>query len=470
MNIVIYNFLQPGQAGGGGVGVYVQNLAEGLQAAGHRVIALSSGDIYGFTDRQPRLRTWRDGLERAAIVNAPFVAPAGDAFDDMTPYTKSSALDGFPALLRARFGNLDVFHFQNIEGLTRGFFDSLRAEFPSSRIIFSVHNYNTVCAQSDLWFQNSAVCIDYREGRACTVCLMSPVNSAAIVATRRYRPVVQFMTKRLPFLKQARRALSKRLKHDAAAETGTALLQEGDGQQYVEFRQSNIDLCASVFDHVLAASDRTRQVVVARGLSAGNLAVSYIGTAHKAAFERAKKISRIEGHLHIAYLGYMRASKGFHFLLDALEQTPDELASEMVVTVAARRQDDLAAYDRLMTLGGRFAELRYHDGFTHKTLDAVLTGVNLGIVPPLWEDNLPQVAIEMVSRGIPILTSDRGGAQEIARNPSFVFTAGSVSSMLQRWQALSSGATPLGSFWDGPINLFSMAEHIDDLARYYAPR
>jgi hypothetical protein len=46
----------------------------------------------------------------------------------------------------------------------------------------------------------------------------------------------------------------------------------------------------------------------------------------------------------------------------------------------------------------RFRAITLHDGYTHAGLDRVLEGVQLGIVPPIWEDNLPQVAIEMVSR------------------------------------------------------------------------
>ena len=75
----------------------------------------------------------------------------------------------------------------------------------------------------------------------------------------------------------------------------------------------------------------------------------------------------------------------------------------------------------------------------------------------------------MVSRGIPVLTSDRGGAQEIAGNPDFVFKAGSVDSLQQRLQQFSNGEISLARFWERPIRIYSMTEHIDDLAQYYAP-
>ena len=108
-----------------------------------------------------------------------------------------------------------------------------------------------------------------------------------------------------------------------------------------------------------------------------------------------------------------------------------------------------------------------HDGYTHETLDRVLASVNLGVVPVLWEDNLPQVAIEMVARGIPILTSDRGGAQEIARNPAFVFRAGRHTSFASKLEEIGSGRLPLARFWDHEPRLVTMDGHVDHLLRCY---
>ena len=98
----------------------------------------------------------------------------------------------------------------------------------------------------------------------------------------------------------------------------------------------------------------------------------------------------------MAYLGYMRQDKGFFFLLESLFSIPDAMAARMSVTIAAPIRE-AAPIERLRGLAHRFRAVRVFDGYTHATLDKVLEGVNLGLVPVLWEDNLPQVAIEMAS-------------------------------------------------------------------------
>ncbi len=490
MNILIYNYLQP-EDGGGGVGVYGTNLAKGLKEAGHNIITLSSGDVYALTSRKPYLRTWHDQFQRAMIINSPMIAPSAAAWNDFDTYNESRGLDKIPALLRDKYGEIDVFHFQNVEGLTSSFIRMVKNEFPEARLVASLHNYGAICAQVDLWFQERQVCIDYRDGQNCTKCFVHRDTSEQIRNNRRHRPATLILARYAPQVVEIKREVMAKLRgrplivslpvpdvvHDADAaarqsgegieDLATLSKAGGDGRPYAAFRHSNIDLFANVFDQVLAVSERTRQVMLDRGMHPENISVSYIGTAHKKIFETATKITSINKHLHIGYIGYLKRSKGFYLLLQALELLPDDVAGRITLTVAAKRVHDEAAYKRLTELAPRFAAFRYFDGFTHKTLNEVLTGVNLGIVPPIWEDNLPQVAIEMVARGIPVLTSDRGGAQEIAKSPEFIFKGGSATSLQQHIEKFSAGTVPLSRFWDGPIQIFSMEEHIEDLMQYY---
>ena len=67
------------------------------------------------------------------------------------------------------------------------------------------------------------------------------------------------------------------------------------------------------------------------------------------------------------------------------------------------------------------------DPAIEKRIDAIISQMDVGLVPVMWEDNLPQVAIEMHARHVPLLTSDLGGAQELANFPEMVFKAGDVA-------------------------------------------
>lgn len=474
MRILLYNFVQPEEPGAGGVGVYLNNLARALKGHGHDVITLSAGDRYSPTQREPRVVFSDDGYHRAVIVNSPVIAPAAYSFGDPDTYLTSKALDFVPALLAERYGRIDVFHFQNIEGLTKSFFVTLREAFPDARIIYSAHNYHPVCPRVSLWYQDRVLCTDYRDGLACTMCL-APVFDPNYIRGRRrliwlekaYPRAMGLFTPALAAAKYARRTLLKRRGQADVIENPEAATPTGaSSASYADFRRSNIALFADVFDQVLAVSKRTGQVIVDRGVPANKVVVSYIGTAHKATYLSSTKITDLGEALHLGYIGYMGTDKGFNFLLESLEKLPADVASKMTVTIAARNTFP-ERHARMERLRGRFKNLRYFDGYTHANLDQVLAGVNVGLIPVLWEDNLPQTAIELVSRGIPVLTSDRGGAQEIAENDRFIFRAGDHDDFVDRVTRISRREIGLGEFWERDMRVFSMDEHVADLMRHY---
>jgi glycosyltransferase involved in cell wall biosynthesis len=100
-------------------------------------------------------------------------------------------------------------------------------------------------------------------------------------------------------------------------------------------------------------------------------------------------------------------------------------------------------------------------------LKNILEPVNLGVVPALWEDNLPQVAIEFVAYGVPILTSNMGGAQEISGNPEFTFDVNERGSLENKIFSVLYGDLSVGGFWDGSINIYSNFKHMEEVVRVY---
>ncbi|MGI4940217.1 MAG: glycosyltransferase [Janthinobacterium lividum] len=478
LKILLYNFAQPNEGEGGGVSVYQRNLARVLVSLGHTVIMLSSGMRYTLPGSRAFLRRLEGGAYLCAdVVNSPVVAPASASFYELDIYNDSQDLDHLPGLLRAEFGEIDVFHFQNLEGLTRRSFSAIRDAFPAARLLYSVHNYNLVCPQVHLWFQDRELCLDYREGHDCTRC---PIGFARRPHHQTTRPIEAAMIRRLGLprthfaVRATRRAIrtavqtTEKTLERGRQLMGTPKLRAPDAAVYRDFRHGNVALCNQVFDRLLAVSKRTGDLLAHYGVDTSQIAVSYIGTAHKQTFLKAKRIESFKT-LHLGYLGYARRDKGFFFLLDALESLPASVASRIELTIAASVMGDAKTMARIDALRSRLSAVVYHDGFTHATLDRVIAPVNLGIVPVLWEDNLPQVAIEMVSRGIPILTSDRGGAGEIAGNSDFSFKAGDMASLHERLRAIVDGDLSLGEFWKQPLRIFSMEEHVADLMHYYSP-
>lgn len=219
-------------------------------------------------------------------------------------------------------------------------------------------------------------------------------------------------------------------------------------------------------DLVLCVSDAVRDIAISHGLEPHIARTSYIGTAQAPLWDSTAPRPRGPGPLRLAYLGYMRRDKGFFFLLDALEAAPDTLLAQLHLLVAAGKgpAEVMAQLDRLRP---RLAGLEWRNGYTHAGLDTLLEDVDVGIVPPLWADNLPQVAIEMHARHIPLLCSDMGGAQELAGAADMVFAAGDAGALQGRLAALLAGRVDLERYWARARPPVSMAAHRAALEALY---
>ena len=193
--------------------------------------------------------------------------------------------------------------------------------------------------------------------------------------------IARVVSSAVSFTKRLRQ-LAAKVKERAPRNGGgnVKLATSSSAEAFLAFRDSNVRLLGSTFDKVLAVSDRTRDILVRYGVPANSIAVSYIGTVHKAAFLESNRIMDIGAGVHLCYMGYMWRNKGFEFFLESLEQLSDEVAARISVTIAAQNTN-AKWHDRVLRLTTRFRDLRYFDGYTHQNLNSVLSGVNLGVVP-----------------------------------------------------------------------------------------
>lgn len=474
VKILLFNFVQPDEPGrpGGGVSVYLDSLMRCMHDSGDEVVLLSSGDRYSTIRRAPFLKVIRGTPTRAYIYNSPQIAPARLTFHHPHFYVSDPSLNALPRTIRRELGHFDVLHFHNIEGLTTGFFRALRAAYPNSKLILSAHNYNLVCPQVNLWRRESAHCEDFDGGRACLDCVPSRDRRKNAITIKRLQSPLKHFThcgggEYLNSLyKLARKSFVLAGEPGLRDRPSQVTASIAPPEPYAAFRRANVALSNEVFDAILAVSKRTKAVLAQNGVPPNKIRVSYIGSSHHALIDRSPRREDFADGLHIAYLGYMRKDKGFDFLIECLERMGAEDAGNLTVTIAARFRDD-ETVSRVRQLAPKFRRLLLLDGYSRDTMDELLSGVHLGIVPPMWEDNLPQVAIELVCRGIPILTSDRGGACELADRPSFVFRAGDHGHLIDRILAISRRDVPLSDFWQGELCVRSMERHVEELREIY---
>ena len=389
------------------------------------------------------------------IVNSPVPAPQDMLFGNPSVAFENKMLKNtFDEFLK-KYGEFQVIHFNNMEGLSLDVFD-LKEEYPNTKFIFSLHNYVPICMTGFYYNRYQHVnCVPECTAEDCDKCIdRSHMRNYANEMLERGR-----VNQEGGFEKADEYEWSDKFGFDR-------LSIKKDAKQFIEFKNRAVEALNKNMDSILAVSQRVLDLAVENHIEKEKLILSYIGT-RVAEFQIGHSNCEIGDYFKIGYLGsnLEYEEKGYPFLLDALEEMDSSYAAkiELVLTTTTRDKD---AY--IQKKLKKFHKVKIIHGYSHADLHNILTGVNLGVIPALWEDNLPQVAIEMVAFGVPILSSSAGGASELTRSDAFRFNVGDTEDFLKKIYAIVDQEVSLDEFWKNHSGLCTNQEHYEQIEKVYA--
>lgn len=529
MKILLVNWVRPsmGTALGGGVSGYCQQLGLELASRGHDVCWLAGGQIYtpdSAGDPGPcAVRRTDDFAGRPVfeVVNSPVVSPGPCQAREPGPEIAAPVLE---AELR-RFLDLlepDIVHFHNLEGFSAGCLRIAAQPGPSgrrARVIFSLHNYHTVCPQVYLMQRGRVPCTDSDQGRLCPGCL-EPIDPAAERArrAREFAAIRSWAPAPAPPPPAPDPGLLTRLGLARTAPPPPALppappppvfgtpvsvfldvtVRRTDSPRplapvpdhltpldntispepvpppgaspHGDRRAANVRALSNC-DRVIAVSRFVANKFASLGVDARRISVLPLGTRMvEIAAEARSRLSPppASPRLRLAFIGYCNFFKGLHVLLDALGQLPTSVSAEIDLLVAGTGVDQHAS--RLEALRPALGALRTHGGYAYHEIPWLLADRDLGVVPSVWWDNGPQTVMEFFACGVPVLGAGVGGIPDwvspgvnglLFRANDRADLAANLAELVQdrrRVQALRAGVTEPRS----------MGRHAEELEAIYA--
>lgn len=242
-----------------------------------------------------------------------------------------------------------------------------------------------------------------------------------------------------------------------------------------ERRQKIVSLINSYVDVAVAVSERTASIYKQYGVAPERLIVQYIGTqAYQFQVPLNNPVDYSPGSpFRLIYMGQSRPDKGFYFLLEALRSLPEEELRLLDLTIAGKVTDgaeiemSIEQRGKLLSIAQSLHRLRYIAGYAYNYIPDMLDGIHLGVVPPQWEDNLPQITFELLACKVPVLCSNRGGAQEFVRHPAFIFDPYKEGDFQDKLRTLQQQPHLLKEFWEKARPVISLQKHFEDLVTIY---
>lgn len=452
---------------GGGIKLYLKNIIDCFKNKENvEIYTLNSGVDYNLSGKLYYEKIGQiDNIKKFRILNSPILAPSKCSFFEIDVYLNDESLKNLFANFINENGPFDVIHIQSIEGLGIKVLE-LKELFPNIKFVLSIHNYHYFCPQVNLWQKNKKNCDDFNNGVNCSNCLGEFPNSSNI---KRFYIMNGYLGKVCLAFK-----VKKILKNFYAVfrqkkiikGTNKIKVDSYNVKLFKEFREKNVEYINKYADLLLCVSNRVKNIVVSMGVNDKKVITNYIGTAFAANAKNEVLKTTDDKIFKIAYMGYMRKDKGLYFLVDALYKLDEMIAKDIEIIIAAKYEDyDLV--ERIKKLENKYKFIALYDGYKHEDIPMITKNLSLGIVPVMWEDCLPQVAIEFKAMGIPVLASDLGGASELSNAKEFKFKAGDIDDFNKHLKFLYYNQNLLKNYYNSHLKLKTIAQHCDELLEYY---
>ncbi len=478
---------------GGGVNIYSQSMAVSLARQGHFVYTISSGFIYDYRVT-PYLKRAEDfnGVANYDLVNSPVMAPA--IFNFRSPEAELSC-PGVEKLFKDFLSQIrpDIVHFHNIEGFSA---DCIKiAKETGAKVLYSLHNYHPVCPQVGLLYHGKTICEDFEKGNKCLDCL-SPRARKIELAKRRISflfnnnlPAGRLIWPRLQTAGRTALSLShkgKSLFGKKSAATGHSPGKENrlnsatvnpHGPLYARRRQKMID-ALNLCDQVLAVSSFVKSVFVGMGVTPGLIEVNHIGNRISEIGLNTKFVSNgsknASDPVKLIFLGVADEPKGLPFVLKTLAGMDDRTLSGIKLYLYARQiklrcEADHTLHKNLNYIKKKASGVFIQDGYLFKDLPDILSGMDLGIVPPIWYDNAPQVVFEMLAMKVPVLGARIGGIPDFVKHGEngILFEPGNQNDLKEKLRDIVSAPERIEGLRRKIQPMKTISQHVAELEYFY---
>lgn len=458
--ILIYNWVQfdnPDKYGGG-VNIYCYNLVETIlnDRPDIQVYFLSSGWSYDATTTECYIRSTNNVFGNRCrsfeVVNSPVPAAQNMILNNPEIALNNKNLKNIISKFIEDCGPFLAVHFNNIEGISLDILD-LKKKFVETKFIYSVHNYIPFCV-TGFYYQrhNKCICTPKHSKDECLQC--TNIGRRNDISKEIYWRATKSIKRSniIPY-------------KEWSSFFGFDKLDAANNCIYLkEFCDLATRKINENIDCVLAVSEKVKKIALENGIKNNIIYTSYIGTK-VAEYQTKKGYYNKNKFLKIGYLGsdiYFE-EKGYPFLMDTLSSISKDDAAKIDLFLTTTNGDIETMKSKL----SKFHSVNIKKGYKHNELRDMLIDVDLGVVPVLWEDNLPQIAIEMVAMGVPVLCSSFGGASELCKDDLFKFKGGNKDDFRNKILYFLNNKEKLELYWKNHSELVTMKQHWNNLSKIF---
>jgi glycosyltransferase involved in cell wall biosynthesis len=368
-------------------------------------------------------------------------------------YRSDAVAAGFGAFLD-RF-RPDAVHFHHTTCLsTTCVHEAKRRGIP---VVYTLHDFWLLCPRGQLVRRDLSLCERHTDAD-CVRCMAWQLRVRGGHA--RVRELLE-RSSRLARLRLPRE-LYRRFASRPFAREDLALAEIRERTAHV------LETCALV-DRFVAPSRFLGERYVEFGVPERRIAVSDYGFDLARWRHAEPGLREPTDPLRVAYLGTWIPSKGVHVLVEAFRGLDPARAVLDVHGYAVPYEgfDDYEGHLRRLAAGA--PHVRLCGRYAPDDVPGLLARADVLVVPSIWYENSPLTIHEAFLAGVPVVTSDRGGMQELVQHEKngLTFSLGGVASLRSALERLAGEAGLLERLRRGIPRVKEIGENAREIEALY---
>jgi glycosyltransferase involved in cell wall biosynthesis len=400
----------------GGLIAYAEDLMAAQVERGDQVAYFLSGRHYPYLSG-PRLKRWRRrGVAMYEVINPPVIA-------GMELGTRNPELELSEPWMEAAFRRVltewrpDVVHIQELHGLPTSLIDLARATAVPT--LMTLQDYFPLCATLRLFDAEERICTRSEVGADCVARNADAPRDGGplMLDTMRFEVgrLRGILGRRGVFV--LRRVLDRLFRGlglvgrppDESPAAGEPAGEPELARAFQRRRDANIERLGRV-DRLVAPSPRLAEIYRSLGV-VGDRLITLPFTPSHIEHLCPRALSAPPAPVKFVTLnGCASPSKGSETMRAALRAlraagAEGSLRLHVFGYVHDDVRDELAGFDGV----------ELHGLYEREELDGLLDGLDVGLVPSMWEEPFPSTGLEMIAKGIPLIANPLGGIVEYAR-------------------------------------------------------
>lgn len=291
--------------------------------------------------------------------------------------------------------NFDIIHIHALEYVDWNLYDILKGQ----HYIISLHDYCFICPRIYMYDPKGKVC-DHYEEKACEKC-------------------VSYLDRVYYF---------RRLIEKINGKFNTSVRVPYLPQNITKIRYEKFIRLLNNADYILPVSKRVEEIYKKSGVNSKSK-VLHIGNSSAENYNDEFEYNTDDHIIKICFLGRLSKYKGAELFIQIADHFKKNDNIEFhFLGYAGKYETEL---DKIGVIN--------HGKYNQNCLSDILKGYDLGMVLSIWEDNGPQVVMELLNNHIPVIGTRMGGISDfISDKNGFIFNPYSQKEINQLYDFLDS--------------------------------